>query len=139
MKILHNGKSIWTKVALAGVLCVSLGYAADYSEASNEDLIKLNNGKLNAADAADLKLEVIKRLGKIDNADEKKEFMGKLKEAYEKATNSWKVQKLRSYEKEVHKAFHEKIEALSNEEKAALKLDEKCPYGGADKEASKKK
>ena len=26
-------KSIWTKVALAGVLCVSLGYAADYSEA----------------------------------------------------------------------------------------------------------
>ena len=114
-------KSIWTKVALAGVLCVSLGYAADYSE------------------ARDLKLEVIKRLGKIDNADEKKEFMGKLKEAYEKATNSWKVQKLRSYEKEVHKAFHEKIEALSNEEKAALKLDEKCPYGGADKEASKKK
>lgn len=84
-------KSIWTKVALAGVLCVSLGYAADYSEASNEDLIN-NNGKLNASDA-------VKRSGKIKSESEKKNFNKKSKEstkkpqADEKETNAVPTEK----------------------------------------------
>ncbi len=80
-------KSIWTKVALAGVLCVSLGYAADYSEAS-----LINNGKLNASDA-------VKRSGKIKSESEKKNFNKKSKEstkkpqADEKETNAVPTEK----------------------------------------------
>lgn len=136
-------KSVFSKLALASVLCVSLGYAADYSKQSDSDLIKLNNGKLKAADAADLKLEIMKRANKLEG-DAKKDFFEKLKASYEKATDSWKAKDLRAYEAEVKKAFKEKVQSLSDEAKAELGLGghgASCPNhqeGAADKNAGHK-
>lgn len=119
------------KFVMAGVLCASFGYAADYSKHSDEELIKQNNGKLKAADAADLKLEVLKRANKLEG-EAKKAFLDKVKAAYEKATENFKVKDFRAYEESVRKEFKAKIETLSEEAKAEFGITGGgCPHHGA--------
>lgn len=121
------------KLVMTGLVSVSLasvGYAADYSKNSDDELIKLNNGKLKAADAADLKLEVIKRANKLEG-EAKKAFLDKVKAAYDKATENFKVKDFRAYEESVRKEFKAKIDALSEEAKQEFGITGGgCPHHG---------
>lgn len=121
------------KLVMTGLVSVSLasvGYAADYSKNSDDELIKLNNGKLKAADAADLKLEVIKRANKLEG-EAKKAFLDKVKAAYDKATENFKVKDFRAYEESVRKEFKAKIDALSEEAKKEFGITGSgCPHHG---------
>lgn len=123
------------KLVMTGLVSVSLasvGYAADYSKNSDDELIKLNNGKLKAADAADLKLEVIKRANKLEG-EAKEAFLDKVKAAYDKATENFKVKDFRAYEESVKKEFKAKIDALSEEAKKEFGItDGGCHHHGGE-------
>lgn len=129
------------KLVMTGLVSVSLasvGYAADYSKNSDDELIKLNNGKLKAADAADLKLEVIKRANKLEG-EAKKAFLDKVKAAYDKATENFKVKDFRAYEESVRKEFKAKIDALSEEAKKGFGITGSgCPHHGGEHKAEEK-
>ena len=122
------------KIVMAGVLFAFFGQgltmAADYSKSSDDELIKQNNGKLKPVDAADLKLEVMKRANKLEG-EAKKAFLDKVKTAYDKATENFKVKDFRAYEEAVKKEFKAKIEALSEEAKAEFGFTGGgCPHHG---------
>lgn len=129
------------KLVMTGLVSVSLasvGYAADYSKNSDDELIKLNNGKLKAADAADLKLEVIKRANKLEG-EAKKAFLDKVKAAYDKATENFKVKDFRAYEESVRKEFKAKIDALSEEAKKEFGITgDGCPHHGGEHKPDEK-
>ncbi len=115
------------KVLLAG-LVVCMGYAADFSSKSNDELVKINGTLKSADDAADLKLEILKRVNTLEESA-KKDFIDKLKASYEKNTENMKVKDLRAYEANVKKAFKAKIEKLSDKDKEAFGLNApSCPH-----------
>lgn len=121
-----------TKILLAAVLGLSLGYGADFSKKKDDDLVKLQGTfKDKIDDAVDLQLEIKKRITKMSEKNKPK-YMEKLKEAYEKATDGWTVKELREHEKAVREGVKARVEKMSDKEKKEYGFDGAggCPMHG---------
>lgn len=102
------------KFVLISAVCAALCgvvSAEDYSKKSNDELVKLHGSVKNASDAADLKLEIKKRIDKMDEKV-RKDFIDKLKASYEKNTENMSVKDFRAYESSVKKELKAKMEKL---------------------------
>lgn len=117
---------------LASIFALSIAYGADYSKKSESELIKLNGTLKKVEDAVDLRLEIKKRIAKMDDK-QKPDFVKKLKDSYEKNTGDMKVKDLRKLEEDTKEAFAKRIQKLSDAEKKELGLSEEghsCPMHG---------
>ncbi|MWV62894.1 DUF1104 domain-containing protein [Helicobacter saguini] len=102
------------KFLLVSAVCAGLCgilMAEDYSKKSNDELVKLHGSVKNASDAADLKIEIKKRIDKMDEKV-RKDFIDKLKASYEKNTENMSVKEFRAYESSVKKELKAKMEKL---------------------------
>ncbi|WP_082807875.1 DUF1104 domain-containing protein [Helicobacter himalayensis] len=128
-----------TMAVLASVFALGVAYGADYSKKSESELIKLNGTLKKIEDAVDLKLEIKKRIAKMDDK-QKPEFVKKLKESYEENTAEMKVKDLRKLERETKEAFAKRIQKLSDAEKKELGLNKEahsCHMHGDDEHKHK--
>lgn len=104
------------KKFLSVLVCGALSFGAsavaqDFSKASNDELAKLHGSLKNVSDAADLKLEIKKRVESMEGAA-KKEFLSKVKQGYEKNTENMSVKEFREYEASVKKEVKDKMQKL---------------------------
>ena len=110
-------------------------FAADFSAKSNDELLNLYGqyGTMSVNDTADLRLELMRRADKLQGND-KKAFMDKMRGNYDKATESWSVNKWRAYRESVNKEYDKKRQndalikqakygSLSATEAAVLRLE----------------
>lgn len=101
-------------ILLVGAVCVGLCgvmMAEDFSKKSNDELVRLHGYIKQPSDAADLKLELKKRIESMDGRA-KKEFVEKLKDSYNKNTENMTLRDFRKYEADVKKELKAKMEKL---------------------------
>ncbi|PAF46390.1 hypothetical protein BKH46_07945 [Helicobacter sp. 12S02634-8] len=121
---------------LAGAVCASLSFGADFSKQSNEELIKMA-GTVAPADAPDYKIEIHKRM-KTMKKEEAKKFHEQLEEAMQKNTDSMTLKEFRERREAIKQAMDAKIKTMSKKELKESGLDRKFNKCGMHHDHDKK-
>ncbi|MDO7252336.1 DUF1104 domain-containing protein [Helicobacter cappadocius] len=106
---------------LAGALCASLAFGADFSKKSNDDLIKVA-GTVAPKDVPDYRMELHKRI-KAMKKPEAKAFHEKLEASMKKNTEKMSMKDMRARREAIKKAIDEKTKGMTKEQIKESGLD----------------
>ncbi|PAF49377.1 hypothetical protein BKH41_01540 [Helicobacter sp. 12S02232-10] len=110
-----------TSMILAGAICASFAFGADFSKKSNDDLVQMA-GIVAPKDVPDYKIELNKRM-KTMKKDEAMKFHQKLEEAMKKNTDNMTLKEFRERREAVKKAIDAKKKTMTKEQLKASGLD----------------
>ncbi|PAF42510.1 DUF1104 domain-containing protein [Helicobacter sp. 11S02596-1] len=113
----------FTSMVLAGAVCASFAFGADFSKQSNDDLIKMS-GVVAPKDFPDYKIELHKRMQTMTK-EQAKDFHKKLEEAMEKNTDKMTLKEFRERKQAIKKAMEEKRKTMTKKELKESGLEHK--------------
>lgn len=101
-------------LALVGAL-ISGAFAADYSKASNEELLKLSAGKIAPKDYPDYRMEIHKRTQEMKVKDAKV-FRDKLRESRQSMYDKMTHKEYLEYKDAIHLEMQKRLDSMSERE-----------------------
>lgn len=101
-------------MVLAGALCASLAFAADFSKKSNDDLVNMA-GKVAPKDVPDYRMELHKRV-KAMKKEDAKAFHEKFEASMKKNTEKMSMKDMRARRAAIKKAIDEKTKGMTKEQ-----------------------